>query len=289
MTRRHELALVTAGHLPAGNEDAEGLIAALSRAGTRPELVPWDATGVDWSNYGTVMLHSPWDYTWRADEFARWISTVSHESQLLNPATLVSWNSSKHYLLELQDRGVALPRTHWLGEGEQLQIDEVIDVVGSGPLVIKPAVGAGGRRMARVQTPELLGDSELIVEGRAVRDLLIQEFVDGILHSGEISVVLLGGEFSHAVRKTPRPGEFRTQPQHGGSVALTEIDAQTRRFASSVMDSLSTPPPYARVDLCLTPSEGPVLMEFELIEPDLFLRHHPPSFRRLAAAVTGRL
>lgn len=39
----------------------------------------------------------------------------------------------------------------------------------------------------------------------------------------------------------------------------------------------------------MTTMDGPVLMELELIEPDLFLAHEPKAAVRMAAALTERM
>jgi len=45
----------------------------------------------------------------------------------------------------------------------------------------------------------------------------------------------------------------------------------------------------ARVDLVDDPEGHPCLIELELIEPNLYLSHHPPVADTLADAVTARL
>jgi len=46
---------------------------------------------------------------------------------------------------------------------------------------------------------------------------LIQQFIPEIQSDGEISLVYIDGQFSHAVLKRPRAGDFRVQQEHGGS------------------------------------------------------------------------
>jgi hypothetical protein len=58
-----------------------------------------------------------------------------------------------------------------------------------------------------------------------------------------------------------------------------------RDFGDAVLAAVSRPWLYARVDLVET-DRGPMLMELELIEPDLFLT--PTAAARLAAALLAR-
>jgi len=41
----------------------------------------------------------------------------------------------------------------------------------------------------------------------------------------------------------------------------------------------------ADVDYVVEPQRGPLVMEIELTEPDLFLRHHPPAAHQLVEHV----
>ena len=46
---------------------------------------------------------------------------------------------------------------------------------------------------------------------------------------------------------------------------------------------------YARVDLIPGPDGAPLLIELELAEPSLFLRHGPQAPTRLAESIVARL
>jgi glutathione synthase/RimK-type ligase-like ATP-grasp enzyme len=108
---------------------------------------------------------------------------------------------------------------------------------------------------------------------------LLQRFVPEIQSRGEISVVFLRDGFAHAVLKRPRAGDFRVQADFGGSLEPTMPADSTIAFGGAVLAAAARPWLYARVDLVET-DEGPVLMELELIEPDLFLT--PKGAARLA-------
>ena len=64
-------------------------------------------------------------------------------------------------------------------------------------------------------------------------DVVIQRLVPEIRSHGEISLMFFGGDFSHAVSKRPKAGEFRVQERLGGMITRTEppptlIDARAR-------------------------------------------------------------
>jgi glutathione synthase/RimK-type ligase-like ATP-grasp enzyme len=126
-----------------------------------------------------------------------------------------------------------------------------------------------------------------LVDLVATADTIVQPYASGV-EAGEVSLFFFGGELSHAVRKVPKPGDYRVQALHGGSeehheASVAELDV-ARRAMGLAPDALV----YARVDLIDVDGQ-PTLMELELIEPDLFLRMAPGSVTRFAAAVASEL
>src|SRR5262249_58479067 len=105
---------------------------------------------------------------------------------------------------------------------------------------------------------------------------------------GEHSLLYFGGEFSHAVLKTPAAGDFRVQAQHGGTHRALEPSAEMRRAAEAILRALPTETLYARIDG--VEREGRFeLMEVEVIEPYLFFPGAPdgapnPAIDRYVAA-----
>jgi hypothetical protein len=136
------VALATAGRLPDGMADSSGLIAALGEAGVTGALVGWDDAEVDWRDFDLVVPHCPWDYLERRAEFFGWLAELDQRGKLPNSHRLLCWNVDKSYLLELRDHGIAIPETMIFEAGEQVRSGPVEQFLGSGPLVVKPAVGA---------------------------------------------------------------------------------------------------------------------------------------------------
>ncbi|WP_139209952.1 ATP-grasp domain-containing protein [Microlunatus flavus] len=113
---------------------------------------------------------------------------------------------------------------------------------------------------------------------RQGRTIMVQPYVDAIEADGETSMVFLGGEFSHAVRRDPLLVE------HG--VRHPVVVADVLHTVSSVRPSeaehalaaaaLATVPggrrglTYARVDL-VPGAQGPLLLELEVTDCFLFL------------------
>jgi glutathione synthase/RimK-type ligase-like ATP-grasp enzyme len=241
--------------------------------------VPWDA--IDPAGDQVVCLRSTWDYHLRWPEFRAWIAAFAERSgRLWNPPATVLWNADKLYLRELGEAGIALPRTRWFEPGQRPDCDAILREWGLSTAVLKPRVSATAFGTQRISVGQrLTGEEWPPLEALGC---LLQAFVPEIQSRGELSLVYLGQEFSHAVRKRPRSGDFRVQADFGGSLEPVSPPAIVRAFGEAVLAATSRPWLYARVDL-VEASDGPVLMELELIEPDLFL--DAAASARLATAL----
>lgn len=271
------IALATCQRLRSGMEDADLVIAAAQDRGVAAELVDWAGEGVDWGGYRSVLLHAPWDYSERLADFLAWLRAGAHVTSFVNSVDLLGWNSDKRYLLELAERGVVIPVTLSSETGEGLTEPLLREVFEVGPVVVKPTVGAGGRgtKLCPTLSDAVVAGAEL---GR--RPVLVQRYEPAIESEGELSAVFLGGRLSHVVRKMPMPGQFRVQGHYGGTAAAVDGPEWIERYGANVLDLLPCPPAYARVDLVTRSDAAPLLMEVELIEPDLFLRLEPRSVGR---------
>ena len=58
--------------------------------------------------------------------------------------------------------------------------------------------------------------------------MLFQEFLNDIETFGEISLMFMGGNYTHAVRKIAKPGDFRVQDDHGGRVEVYEASVHRK-------------------------------------------------------------
>ena len=265
-------------------EDAY-LTEAFQALGAETMRVDWADAVVDWAAFDAILIRQTWDYFERFDEFSIWLDRVESLARVFNPVSVMRWNADKRYLPELSDAGVATVPTQVIGR--QLTVPglaELMDQYGYATAVIKPAVSGAGRetwRIARQQASEHETRWQRLV---AQEDMLLQPFMPAIVESGEVSLIVIAGQVTHAVRKIAAPGEFRVQDDHGGTVhahAPTSVEiALAEQAIAAVQGEVS----YARVDLVESPA-GPLVMELELIEPELFFRQAPESAEHLAQAV----
>ena len=266
------MALATAAGFWGHDRDSPVLVAALDALDVDAIPVVWDAPA-DWGSYDLVVVRSTWDYTSRRPEFLDWAASVP---RLANPGATLTWNTDKHYLIDLLAAGVPVVSTDFVVPGQSYEPPEYEHVV-------KPAVSAGSRDTARFAAGE---DSSahaagLLAAGRAV---MVQPYLERIDESGESALLFFGGSFSHAARKGPVLAPGAGLP-HEVDISPREPTAAEHAVAAAALAAAPGPLLYARVDLAPGPGGEPLLMELELTEPSLFLFASPGSPERFADAV----
>jgi len=146
--------------------------------------------------------------------------------------------------------------------------------------VLKPAFTANAIGARRVKSGDVLTD---LPELDAGEKWLLQPFIASIAE-GEFSFVFFGGEFSHAVRKRPPTGEWRVQHDYGGVSTPWAAPVVAIEQARALLHAAAPGTFYARVDAI--DIDGRLhLMELEVVEPELFFRHHPLATKRFADAL----
>ena len=261
------------------------LVAALSRRGVHAEILPWDAP-VAWARSPLVVVRSPWDYTERHREFMEWVAATAAATRLVNDASLIAWNAHKGYLVELARAGVPVVPTSLLERGCAAAARRAALAAHGEQVVIKPAISAGARGTILARAASAQAAAHLAALTRA-GDALVQPYLPAVV-DGEMSLMCFGGVLSHAVRKLPARGDFRVQEEHGGSVVAHEATAAERAVAAAVLEAVPGTAHYARIDL-VRGAEGPLLMEAELIEPELFLGADPAAPERFADVLLAQL
>jgi glutathione synthase/RimK-type ligase-like ATP-grasp enzyme len=254
----------------------------LTEAGATVDGPAWTEAG-ELAGYDLVLPLTVWGYH-RAG--ARWtVQVAAWEGAgvpLRNPGSVLRWNSDKGYLGRLAEAGAPVPPTMFVDRVTPEAMDEAADRFGTDRLVAKPRVSASAYRTLRWSRGELLDDGP---QGPT----LIQPYLPAIEQAGELSLFYLGGRYSHAVRKVPRSGDFRVQPEYQGVITPETPSADERAAAEAILAAVEEPLLYARVDLVRDLQDRPVLMELELVEPDLYLGYDPEAGRRFAEAVLAEL
>ncbi len=277
-----ECVLVSCAKLSAPTASDALLADALRARGVHACHQAWDAMEPERTAGQLLCLRSTWDYHLRGAEFGAWLDACTTAgAHIVNPAPLVRWNMDKGYLRDLEAVGVPLPPSQWFDVGEQPDLDAVRAERGWSDLVVKPRISATAHGTHLLATGQSLDQAQwaTVVTSGAI----VQQFVPEVAN-GELSLVYIGGQYSHAARKTPRAGEYRVQSEFGGTYVPAEASLQARALGEAAIAAAPMAPVYARVDLLET-AQGPLLMELELIEPELFVTLHPAAAARFADAL----
>ena len=273
------IGLVTAAVSRELDEDLQLLGAALERAGTQFHFVEWHDTSVDWSQYSSIVLRSPWDYHLRRDEFLTWLRAAALVTNVHNPYDVVEWNSDKRYLGELITAGIAVVPTVFVS-GDDDVAARVRDIAGK-DVVVKPSISAGSHDTVRYR--DATRDATLIIEhvkriAANGATAMVQEYQSHIDVSGETGMVYFYGVFSHAFRKGAilqhdpdmSNGLYATEDIGPREPSVAEL-ALGEKLLNFVKQRFGSMPTYARVDVIPDAAGVPQLMELELVEPSFFL------------------
>jgi glutathione synthase/RimK-type ligase-like ATP-grasp enzyme len=268
--------------------DDQPLGEALSALGVVVTPIPW--TEID--PYALIdspplLLRSTWDYHRVPTMFASWLEGLADSGRLtMNPPRVARDNIDKIYLQALETAGIAVPKTRWLDRVDNESLDRALADEGWDRAVLKPRVAATAYGTFLIARGQTLSDEDL-APARA-SGALLQEVVPEVIEHGEVSIVYAGGAFSHAVQKRAKDGDFRVQQDFGGRVEPASPSSSLLSLAASVMTHVPDTCLYARVDV-IESSRGPLLMEVELIEPELFFLIVPDAAPRMAQLIVDRL
>lgn len=257
---------------------------ACEKIGLAVELTFWDDPKVIWSNFELAVIRSPWNYSDRRDAFVRWAYETEAKIPLLNSAKTIDANTDKRYLLDLAKQ-ISVIDT-WIFAQDQNPEPLLLELLEKHKAIaIKPHIGAGAQLAKRVESIEAAFTAIAKIHNQQ-RLALVQPYLQEVDEQGEIAIVLIAGEISHAVKKVPA----LTVGGHGDAHSEIQIDDQLREFVQKVKSSVSGWDEllYARIDVVPTDS-GFKLMELELTEPTLFFPQHPSAAERLVEEIRNRL
>jgi glutathione synthase/RimK-type ligase-like ATP-grasp enzyme len=242
---------------------------AFAPSGVMIEPVFWQDDGTDWSRFLAVLPLLAWNYPQATETFLKRLDEIEVAgTSLFNNGDVIRANMDKGYLAELARRGAPVPPTLAVEACSPEVILASFDTLNAEEIIIKPRIGAGAWRQARLKRGEPVPSADVLPPAAA----LIQPFLPAVTEEGELSLLYFGGRFSHALIKRPKAGDYRTQGQHGAVETGIDAPEGALEAAEAVLAKADgTPLTYARVDLVRSAEGQWLLMELELIEPWLYL------------------
>lgn len=262
---------------------------ALERKGLSVERKDWADPDFDWAEAKTVLFRTNWDYFDRFRKFQEWIKRVSVTSAFINPISLYNWNVDKHYLANLAKKGIRIVPTRYIPSGSSLSLEKLHEFTGWQSTVVKPTIGGAARHTYSITAQNISIISSKLSEMMKQEDFMLQPFQNSVPERGELSLIFFGYEYSHAVLKKAKEGDFRVQDDYGGTVHPHTATDEERSFALNVVKACPEKPAYARVDMIIDNDGKLAVSELELIEPELWFRNNPRAADLLAEEVSRRL
>jgi ribosomal protein S6--L-glutamate ligase len=173
----------------------------------------------------------------------------------LNESVAISRSRDKLRSLQLLSRkGIGLPVTGFARS--PLDTDDLLDLVGGAPVVVKLLEGTQGKGIVLAETRKA---AESVVE--AFRGLeanfLVQEFVKEAGGS-DIRCFVVGEKVVAAMKRQAPQGEFRSNLHRGGTAEVIKISPEERSTATRAARIMGLN--VAGVDI-LRSNHGPVVME----------------------------
>jgi glutathione synthase/RimK-type ligase-like ATP-grasp enzyme len=245
----------------------------------------WTNPATDWTRYGAVLVNCAWDYQDRHEDFLATLDRIAALGvPVFNDPATVRWNIRKTYLREFEARGVPVIPTLWPEAPGGQDIRDAMAAFGLDDVVLKRQVGGGARAQVRYTHANMPGPGPIMD-----RPGMIQPFIASIATEGEYSFLFVDGDFSHALIKRAKSGDYRIQEAYGGTSRAIDPEPGDLAAAQSVLTAVDAPPLYARVDMVRGASGELLLMELEVLEPYLYPKDGPQIGAMLGAALARRL
>jgi len=248
----------------------------------------WADPNFDWATTKYAIFRTTWDYFDRFEKFFNWLEKNKEKTTFINSVDIINWNIDKHYLQDLSKNGINIAPTLFIEQGDNITLTDLFIKTKGAEAVIKPTISGAARHTYRITPNNCKNYENIFQELIAKEGMLFQEFLNNITSNGEISLIMIGGKYTHSVKKIAKKGDFRVQDDHGGIVEEYTPNKEEINFAEKCIKNCPYFPIYARVDIVYDNNNLPSLSELELIEPELWFRNCPKSAEQLAKEIILR-
>lgn len=279
--KQMKIAILTCKEMPDMLPYDIEIIQLLNKQNVITKVFIWDEMLKDnphiLKQYDLILIRTIWDYYKKFDKFLKLLDFLDDESlKVLNPIDIIRWNMDKKYLIQLEDEGYKIIPTLFNFNGENSFAEAVKK--GWKKMILKPMVSAGSYHTFVLNSTDESKFHKLISDHYVNRPYMIQEFIPEI-SEGEISTITLTspGEmvengFSYSVTKVPKKGDYRVQFNYGGVYHVGSVDPEIKEISQSITSRFDNRLLYQRLDGLWRNGEF-LIMEIELIEPDLYLSY----------------
>ncbi len=251
----------------------------------------WGTPPAALMEFDLIVIRSPWDYmdsTANKTNFFAWLSALEEAHlPVQNSPALMRWLYDKHYLQDFADRGVNIIPTRYVDAGSSLNLATTF--AEEGAFVLKPCISAAGAGLFYIDSASTAEEQQLAFQQQlALADYMLQPFIPEITSNGEWSLIFFGGQYSHAILKKPAADSIMVHAERGGTLHFP-VSPSPSLIDFAVHAHQQIPAEYKfilylRVDV-IESANGPLLVECEGVEPELFFRAHHGSEMNFRLAV----
>jgi ribosomal protein S6--L-glutamate ligase len=190
-------------------------------------------------------------------------ASIIRQFELSGIMTINSYESTviaKNKILMLQmlaKARVPIPKTYVVTSSQY--VPEIMDNIGSFPVIIKSAIGLGGIGVAIVESKRgLRSVIEMMTDSEEPTPLIIQQYIRE--SSGkDIRVFVVGGKIIAAMERiATKKGEFRSNFSIGGKVRIASLSDEEKKLAKKAAAALNLD--ISGVDI-IRSKEGPKILE----------------------------
>lgn len=172
-----------------------------------------------------------------------------------NTSTAITQSRDKLFSLQLLiKKGLNIPTTGFANS--PIDTNDLIDMVGGAPLIVKLLEGTQGSGVVLAETPKA-AESVINAFKALHANLLVQEFVkeaDG----KDLRCFVIDNKVVATIQREAAPGEFRANLHLGGTASVVRISKEERKLALDAAKTLGLK--VAGVDI-IRSSKGPLLLE----------------------------
>ncbi len=154
----------------------------------------------------------------------------------------------------LAKAGVGIPKTVFARESASF--DDIVELAGGTPLIIKVARGTHGNGVVLAETPKA---AKAVMQAFYVEgvNFLVQEFVKE--SAGEdIRALVVGGRVVASVKRQSLDGDFRSNTHQGGEGSIVKLTDEERKTAIKAAKAMGLP--ICGVDM-MRSNRGPLVLE----------------------------
>ena len=172
-----------------------------------------------------------------------------------NSSLAISQSRDKLFSLQLLIKsGLDIPLTGFANS--PIDTNELIEMVGGAPLIVKLLEGSQGRGVVLAETKKAA--QSVINAFKAVKaNLLVQEFIKEA-GGKDLRLFVINGKVSAAIQREAAPGEFRANIHQGGTASVVRPTTEERRLAVKATKAMGLA--VAGVDI-IRSKTGPLLLE----------------------------